>query len=1740
MDSNRANAAQLAARSIKAKPRGRLNNQKGGFVPVQSNNDNNNNAAAAGSGGGGGGLFGGSISAPGSFNFAAPAGTPSFSTSFGDSTPNPFAQPAAASTPEDPRADTTGEEALRRGKGFRAAGVDEEALFAAHSPFHHNQPSNTFGSSNNTQPQTLFGAANATQSNGGGLQFDSSTSQNQTGNSSFGGFNFTPTLQATNNNSNSTFAFGSSSQAPANNNSTSAFTFGGTNSSQAENSLNFGANAPSQAQNLLTIENQKASYFNSDPSYALDNYNFSFPTTLSTNQFDNSTFGQHHYYPNDETETMLGNYKVEYPANAGQAPAQTPQLQNPMRFSDNEYRGTLSAGFPTGSSFAGNSPLASIRANIITQENNSGTSFGQSNTNNSFGAQNNSYGGSFGGSFENQANMSFSGLNSTNLGPSNSQSMFGGITADTSGPSTANLFGNAASSFPTTSASNNLNGYGNVNSSFPPAAASNTPLFGAVKPADTTAPASNTPLFGAIRPADSTTPASSTPLFGAVKPASSTPLFGGFKPADPTPSASSTQVFGGVKLADSSSAVSGNPLFGGFKHTDSNPSSSGTSSVFAKPLAAPASAVTFTNLGNSAGSTSNLFNPNNQNHGQSNNIFGPRPVEEPKDKQTLDLFSPNRPVGQPISESNATENTTEKTPAKTPNALFDSFGKANSPGQFQLHGAAKEPSVSCIPDSIISDRNHANLQKLAAPSDKQAGSSFKIRGNAEASGFDRVPSSKSADIPADAAQSLSSNTLGSFSSQTQDTQALSGPLSNGSSSDSMALSAPTNSSSQSLAPVDQPLAPGRLSDFEFQVSEPTVMEIDANMPRHFDTIKRNQFHALWRITSLQKSMAAYFHHLPPGADPSKGLAWMQIKKKEILAGHKIDYISNKRGRAEIDLDYDEDQENMSPQKRTKPVKERPRRVPSPEKRSRNTQSPEKRSRAINEPESQLNGNSVVKAPKLQPGRSSSPSKSSSRSAAPEATSSKKRKNELQLESGDGKSGGNKKRKNETQIESGDGESDRNKKRKPEQSSHNEEAESGGSKKRKPELYLTQNDPEGVEDGKNSNKRTVNGSSSSTSNMFKNILDSPENSSRSASPERKTRALPGSVKEAVSVPAKAPLANPFGTLPGASPIKSNTATTSTTPTKPPVFKFTPTSTTPTISPTKPSTFTGAPSGGIKPPNFTGAPTGGVIKPPTFAGAPTGGVKPPTFGSGPVNFMAQFGQQAAKSAEDNEKELMQKAKDEDFDSEDDDEAEWEANYRKKRAADLKKLAELAKGKAPTFLVKSTESAKTTESKETAKPAATNIFAPVATTTATPLFGQAKPATGAAESIFSSGNASRTSTPNLFSGTGSVLDGAATASGKIPSFAGNPFAHLSDADSNTQNDGDDESSDDGSDGEDEEQDPSYKSNAINGTPSTSSTPVDETSPGITSIKQIVAEPPKLNLFGSAASSSTTTPTPSTGGSLLSRMTRDPVPEEKENSVPKSTMNLFGSSFGATPGTLTDKTWKPDTPIKFGSAAPSAPTFNITGSTPTKPVANPFGGLFGNSATTTPALSAGPTTTTGFQFGGPASTTSSLFPSVAASAGTSRATSPGVTTDGATDADDDNPEKVHAQVNLLESNPGEENEDVVHSIRARALKFCPNQEGDGKTSPWDTKGVGPLKVLRHKETKATRIVLRSDPSGSIILNKSLLSQVKYEASGKTIKLMTVGDDGIDLQTWVLQLKGIELAEELAKCLEDNKVNNN
>lgn len=243
--------------------------------------------------------------------------------------------------------------------------------------------------------------------------------------------------------------------------------------------------------------------------------------------------------------------------------------------------------------------------------------------------------------------------------------------------------------------------------------------------------------------------------------------------------------------------------------------------------------------------------------------------------------------------------------------------------------------------------------------------------------------------------------------------------------------------------------------------------------------------------------------------------------------------------------------------------------------------------------------------------------------------------------------------------------------------------------------------------------------------------------------------------------------------------------------------------------------------------------------------------------------------------------------------------------------------------------------------------------------------------------------------------------------------------------------------------------------------------------------------------------------------------------------------SSKENTPG---DHTWKTDTPIKLGGVK-TRPEVNVTSPGSPKPI---LGGLFGK-----PPASASPKGPTAppfslFQkspdvgFGiSIAKPTGSLAPSDANSKTPSRATSPGASTmsESGTDAVEDDEEK-HEQIDLASLGPGEEDLEILFQVRGKALEL------DADKKNWLTKGVGPVRVLRHPDSGKTRILMRSDPSGKIILNSALLNGVtyKYTASRpKAVDLPFVTDSG-KMATLTLTVGKATDAVKLAGILEENK----
>ena len=572
---------------------------------------------------------------------------------------------------------------------------------------------------------------------------------------------------------------------------------------------------------------------------------------------------------------------------------------------------------------------------------------------------------------------------------------------------------------------------------------------------------------------------------------------------------------------------------------------------------------------------------------------------------------------------------------------------------------------------------------------------------------------------------------------------------------------------------------------------------------------------------------------------------------------------------------------------------------------------------------------------------------------------------------------------------------------------------------------------------------------------------------------------------------------------------------------------------------------------------------VVKAPTF--------KPPTFGTGaPSNFLSQFG----KTAEETAKKEKEKRKAEDFDSDEDDEAEWERKDTEEQRAKKQKLEEALNSKKAKFI---------------------------------PGKGFALGEDDAGQQKEESTKPRRLdSGTSKASGTSTFAKQPAT-QGIVNSH--NIFGHLSDVDSGVEGSktGDADDEDDGSEeatSDDEDKDdrlrgkraerssPSNDGNrSEKTTPSTSSnlfstvnsqrlqSPQNLTSESQSSGRSLfdrvskdesgnaIREVPaadknksgnasKPSLFPSTSNTVGQAPS-SSGSTILSQFSSSTPPFSilGAATVSKPSSNWSSQPTSSTPAANTtdsvspqgDHTWRPDTPIKFGSSS-DAPGFKITSPTSSKPS---FGGLFGSPSgsapketpakptssifSTTPAKSP----SVGFAFGGPPKTAANtLAPfSGMASNTTSRATSPGATTagesanDSTADGEDETDEREQ-QLDLSSGRAGEEDEDVLFEVKAKALSF------DYEKKTWVGRGIGLFRILKHRETRKTRMLLRQEIVGKILLNSALLSAMKYEhASNKSVKLAVAEDNG-KLATWMIRVGKDEDAQKLASLLEENKSN--
>ena len=175
------------------------------------------------------------------------------------------------------------------------------------------------------------------------------------------------------------------------------------------------------------------------------------------------------------------------------------------------------------------------------------------------------------------------------------------------------------------------------------------------------------------------------------------------------------------------------------------------------------------------------------------------------------------------------------------------------------------------------------------------------------------------------------------------------------------------------------------------------------------------------------------------------------------------------------------------------------------------------------------------------------------------------------------------------------------------------------------------------------------------------------------------------------------------------------------------------------------------------------------------------------------------------------------------------------------------------------------------------------------------------------------------------------------------------------------------------------------------------------------------------------------------------------------------------------------------------------------------------------------------------PAPSGASVFASLNTSLNPSRASSPAMsavsTAAGDTDAEhhDDDETPKEAQLDLGNTNAGEEDEELLHSVRAKAHEFYGLP---GSKKEWIVRGVGELRVLKHIETGKVRALLRAEQSAKVLLNAGLLSAASYTLmSPKRVNFVVATADGIPSR-WFIQVGKEEDAKKLSEIFEENKTN--
>lgn len=121
------------------------------------------------------------------------------------------------------------------------------------------------------------------------------------------------------------------------------------------------------------------------------------------------------------------------------------------------------------------------------------------------------------------------------------------------------------------------------------------------------------------------------------------------------------------------------------------------------------------------------------------------------------------------------------------------------------------------------------------------------------------------------------------------------------------------------------------------------------------------------------------------------------------------------------------------------------------------------------------------------------------------------------------------------------------------------------------------------------------------------------------------------------------------------------------------------------------------------------------------------------------------------------------------------------------------------------------------------------------------------------------------------------------------------------------------------------------------------------------------------------------------------------------------------------------------------------------------------------------------------------------------------------------------------IEVKTGEENEEVLYSHRAKLFRF------DTTVKEWKERGLGDIKLLRHKETGKLRLIMRRDHVLKLCLNHHLSDELEFTPKDERTWLWATADysDGeIEYMQFACRFKTSEIATNFKKIIDDARKN--